>query len=178
MLSFRLDINMLFFRGSNAACDCVPFLEKIGKKIEEDKREIIGHINQRSKKLDTRLDLLETKTKNQIFNFHQTMKVSISPSRKILPAIVTSDFQNQRRMLCYPSVRHYRSETYVGRNPSRNMSGIKYGGLRKVQWVPGYTSIFIIPPPLTTTATASIPVVSKRDAKLVNQNHGIAIMVE
>ncbi len=72
---------MSFFRNGNAACDCVPFLEKIGKRIEEDKREIIGHINQRSKKLDTRLDLLETKTKNQIFNFHQTMKVSISPSR-------------------------------------------------------------------------------------------------
>jgi hypothetical protein len=30
------------------------------------------------------------------------------------------------------------------------------------------------PPTPTTTTTASIPLVSKRDAKLVNQNHEIA----
>jgi hypothetical protein len=70
----------LSYTGRNGNCNCVPYLEKIGKKIEEDKRQIIGHINQRSKKLDSRLDLLETKTKNQIFNFHQTMKVRAFPT--------------------------------------------------------------------------------------------------
>ena len=74
ILALILTFFYFFPRRGNSPCNCVPFLEKIGKRMEEDRRQIIGHINQRSTRLDSRLDLLETKTKNQIFNFHQTMK--------------------------------------------------------------------------------------------------------
>lgn len=61
-------------RSQRTSCDCVPFLERIGRRLEEDKRQILGQLVDRDRRLDTRLDSLETKTKKQIANFHQTMK--------------------------------------------------------------------------------------------------------
>ena len=63
-------------RSSNT-CDCVPFIEKIGKRLDNDKKQIIHQINDQNKKLDGRLENLESKTKKQILNFHQTMKESL-----------------------------------------------------------------------------------------------------
>ena len=61
-------------RGEKAGCDCVPLLDKIGKTIEKDRKEILNHIDHNNKKIQGRLENFEKKTKNQMFNFNQNMK--------------------------------------------------------------------------------------------------------
>lgn len=62
-------------------CDCTPLLEKIGKTIEKDKKDILNHLVQNNKKIETRLDGFEKKTKNQMFNFNQNMKECFANER-------------------------------------------------------------------------------------------------
>ena len=62
-------------------CDCTPLLEKIGKTIEKDKKDILSHLVQNNKKIETRLESFEKKTKNQMFNFNQNMKESFANER-------------------------------------------------------------------------------------------------
>merc|ERR1719282_540862 len=62
-------------------CDCTPLLEKIGKTIEKDKKEILNHLVQNNKKIEIRLDGFEKKTKNQMFNFNQNMKECFANER-------------------------------------------------------------------------------------------------
>ena len=65
-------------RGS---CDCGPLLDKIGKTIEKDRKEILNHIDHNNKKIQGRLDSFEKKTKNQMFNFNQNMKECFADER-------------------------------------------------------------------------------------------------
>ena len=62
-------------------CDCGPLLERIGKTIEKDKKDILSHLDQNNKKINTRLESFEKKTKNQMFNFNQNMKESFANER-------------------------------------------------------------------------------------------------
>ena len=62
-------------------CDCTPLLEKIGKTIEKDKKDILTHLVQNNKKIETRLDSFEKKTKSQMFNFNQNMKECFANER-------------------------------------------------------------------------------------------------
>ena len=62
-------------------CDCSPLLEKIGKTIEKDKKDILSHLVQNNKKIETRLDSFEKKTKNQMFSFNQNMKECFANER-------------------------------------------------------------------------------------------------
>ena len=62
-------------------CDCTPLLEKIGKTIEKDKKDILSHLVQNNKKIETRLDSFEKKTKNQMFSFNQNMKECFANER-------------------------------------------------------------------------------------------------
>merc|ERR1719189_629861 len=66
---------------ARAHCDCTPLLEKIGKTIEKDKKDILTHLVQNNKKIETRLDSFEKKTKNQMFNFNQNMKECFANER-------------------------------------------------------------------------------------------------
>ena len=67
--------------GKKAPCDCSPLLEKIGKTIEKDKKDILSHLVQNNKKIETRLDSFEKKTKNQMFSFNQNMKECFANER-------------------------------------------------------------------------------------------------
>ena len=62
-------------------CDCTPLLHKIGKTIEKDKKDILNHLVQNNKKIETRLETFEKKTKNQMFNFNQNMKECFANER-------------------------------------------------------------------------------------------------
>ena len=62
-------------------CDCGPLLERIGKTIEKDKKDILTHLDQNNKKINNRLESFEKKTKNQMFNFNQNMKESFANER-------------------------------------------------------------------------------------------------
>ena len=42
--------------GHKGACDCSPLLEKIDKTIEKDKKDILTHLEQNNKKIESRLD--------------------------------------------------------------------------------------------------------------------------
>jgi len=68
-------------KGEKGGCDCGPFLEKIGKTIEKDRKEILTHIDQNNKKIHGRLESFEKKTKNQMFNFNQNMKECFADER-------------------------------------------------------------------------------------------------
>ena len=67
--------------GDKPHCDCTPLLEKIGKTIEKDKKDILNHLVQNNKKIETRLESFEKKTKNQMFNFNQNMKECFANER-------------------------------------------------------------------------------------------------
>lgn len=67
--------------GHKGACDCSPLLEKIGKTIEKDKKDILTHLVQNNKKIESRLDSFEKKTKNQMFSFNQNMKECFANER-------------------------------------------------------------------------------------------------
>ena len=64
-----------------AGCDCVPLLDKIGKTIEKDRKEILNHIDHNNKKIQGRLESFEKKTKSQMFNFNQNMKECFADER-------------------------------------------------------------------------------------------------
>ena len=67
--------------GDKNHCDCTPLLEKIGKTIEKEKKDILNHLVQNNKKIEIRLESFEKKTKNQMFNFNQNMKESFANER-------------------------------------------------------------------------------------------------
>ena len=62
-------------------CDCGPLLDRIGKTIERDKKDILNHLEVNNKKINGRLESFEKKTKNQMFNFNQNMKESFANER-------------------------------------------------------------------------------------------------
>ena len=64
-----------------SGCDCAPLLNKIGKTIEKDRKDILNHIDHNNKKIQGRLESFEKKTKNQMFNFNQNMKECFADER-------------------------------------------------------------------------------------------------
>ena len=57
-------------------CSCAPVFDRIEKRLDKDKHDLIKHIDQSQLKLDSRLAYLERKTKDQIFGLNQARQIS------------------------------------------------------------------------------------------------------
>jgi len=66
---------------ANKVCDCNPLLEKICEKIQNDRLEIVNHIQKANSKISSRLEGLEKRTKADVKNFHETMKECFAEER-------------------------------------------------------------------------------------------------
>lgn len=68
-------------REANKVCDCNPLLEKICEKIQNDRLEIVDHIEKANTKISTRLEGLEKRTKADVKTFHEAMKECFAEER-------------------------------------------------------------------------------------------------
>jgi len=66
---------------TNKVCDCNPLLEKICEKIQNDRLEIVDHIEKANNKISSRLDGLEKRTKTEVKTFHEAMKECFAEER-------------------------------------------------------------------------------------------------
>jgi len=68
-------------READKTCDCNPLLEKICEKIQNDRLDIVNHIEKANTKISTRLEGLEKRTKADVKTFHEAMKECFAEER-------------------------------------------------------------------------------------------------
>lgn len=67
--------------GVGYACYCVPFFQHVEQKMENDKQELIEHIDLAHDDLNAKISNLERRTRVQLFNINQGMKECLAADK-------------------------------------------------------------------------------------------------